>query len=273
MFPEAWKAAVLGALQGATEFLPISSSGHLVVVPALFGWAPPPLAFDVAVHWATAAAVLIYFRREWWTLGLAGLKWLKRPGQPPSDAAFLLLMIGLATLPAAVIGLAFEESFEALFGRPEAAAGMLLATAAILVSAEKASGARRESAAETPLPAVRPVQALVVGLAQALAIVPGISRSGATIAAGLVSGLSREDAARFSFLIATPIILGAGLLSLPDLADAPEHLDVVAVGMAAAFAVGYASIAWLLRFVARRRLYPFAAYVTVFGLVALALLR
>lgn len=260
------RGALLGALQGATEFLPVSSSGHLVVVPALVGWPTPSLSFDTAVHWATAAAVLAYFRRDWRRMLSGGMAW--RPGAT-TPAATDLALIAVATVPAAAAGLLFRDFFEGLFATPTLAAAMLVVTGAMLTGAEVVS---RHRSARSNIP---PAVALFIGLAQALAIVPGISRSGATIAAGMVAGLRREEATRFSFLLAAPIVIGAGSLQLAHFVRGGAiagDVAVMAVGAAAALVVGYAAIELLLDFVRRRPLLPFAAYTAALGLAAIWLL-
>jgi undecaprenyl-diphosphatase len=253
---------LLGALQGATEFIPVSSSGHLVVVPWLLGWSDPGLAFQAIIHLGTAAAVAVYFRRDLLALASALLPGARRDG----DARLLIRLI-VATIPAAAIGYAFESHFEALFSRPPQAAVHLLVTGVLLVTAERL-GRHAEGLSQ---PSV--AGAIIIGLAQALAILPGISRSGATIAAGLMVGLKRSEAAHFSFLMAVPVIAGAGALELAQLASS-NRLTISApdllLGLIAAALVGYGSIAWLLAYLRTRRLYPFALYCWLVGAVALA---
>jgi len=266
------QALFLGVLQGATEFLPVSSSGHLVLAPWLLGWDSPGLAFDAVVHWGTAVAVVVYFWRDWVSLVQAALRWVSRTlrrartAPEPSQGERLVWLIVLGTVPAAVIGYLLEDFFEGMFGRPAAAAGFLLVTAALLTISEWLGRRERD------LDALNWLDALVVGLAQALAIFPGISRSGATIAAGLSRGLRREPAARFSFLLATPVILGAGLFKVVDLARVgglAAQVPTLAVGFISAGVVGLACIHFLLRYLQRRRLYPFAVYCAVLGVACL----
>lgn len=281
------RAAVLGLVQGMTEFLPVSSSGHLVILPELLGWPPPGLSFDVAVHVATAAAVLIAFRDDWLTMLTAAARGV-RHGRPLEEpAARLLALLVLASLPAAVAGLALESAVEAFLSEgarsaARASAAMLLVTGALLASSE-ARGARAATDPAAPARLVDaeslgPGRAMLIGVAQAVAIIPGISRSGATIAAGLALGLPRAEAARFSFLLATPIIFGAGSLRLADLAAGDggqgQAPSLLAVGLGATVAgiVGFASIAWLMRILRGRSLFAFAAYTWAFGLLALLLL-
>ena len=259
------QALLLGVLQGATEFLPISSSGHLVLLPWLLGWPAPGLAFDAVVHWGTALAVIAYFWRDW--VALVKSTNLKSPNL--KSEAWLIL---LGTLPAALIGYLLKDFFEGMFARPVAAAIFLLLTAAILAASEHFG--RRERDLDT----LAWPDALMIGLAQALAIFPGISRSGATIAAGLARGLRREPAARFSFLLATPIILGAGLLQTMDLAQAGDlatQAPTLLVGFVTAGIVGFGCIHFLMRYLQHHRLYPFAVYCAIAGVACLlvALMR
>lgn len=265
------QALILGILQGATEFLPVSSSGHLVLLPWLLSWTAPGLAFDALVHWGTALAVLGYFWRDWLAL-LRGAWQAIRTRSLADPQARLLLLLVLGTVPAALVGFLLEDFFESMFARPVAAAGFLLVTAALLTLAEGWS--RRVRGLET----LSWLDALVVGAAQAVAILPGISRSGATIAAGMGRGVKRESAARFSFLLSTPIILGAGVLQLADLAQAGDlaaQAPALLIGFLAAFASGLGCIHFLLRYLQRRPLYPFAVYCALFGIACLivALLR
>jgi undecaprenyl-diphosphatase len=271
------QAFFLGVLQGATEFLPVSSSGHLVLVPWLFKWPSPGLTFDAVVHWGTAVAVVVYFWRDWASLVPAAFRSLSSisgketrffgknlvSGSVGSRLAWLIL---LGTVPAALIGYLLEDFFEGMFARPVAAAGFLLVTAALLSASERLG--RRERDLDT----LAWPDALIIGLGQALAIFPGISRSGATIAAGLARGLRREPAARFSFLLATPIILGAGLLKVVDLAQMgglAAQAPVLVAGFLSAGLVGFGCIHFLLRYLQRRRLYPFAIYCAAAGVACL----
>jgi undecaprenyl-diphosphatase len=273
------QAFILGVLQGATEFLPVSSSGHLVLVPWLLGWPSPGLAFDAVVHWGTAAAVIVYFWREWLTI-LEGA-WLtvmgkRRDGGPEgegSDASengeansILLWLILLGTVPGVLVGFFLEDFFERMFARPMAAAVFLFVTAVLLTVSERLG--RRERG----LNDLGFLDALFIGVGQALAIFPGISRSGSTIATGLVRGMKRRPAAHFSFLLATPIILGAGLLKVVDLVQAGglrAQAPALAAGFAASAVVGLACVHFLLRYLKSRRLYPFAVYCAAFGAFSL----
>ncbi len=276
----AFRALFLGLLQGATEFLPVSSSGHLVLVPWLLGWPVPGLAFDTLVHWGTTIAVIAYFWQDWARLLRGAWYGLRTRSLDHPDARLLILLV-LATIPGALAGALLEDFFEGMFARPVAAAGFLLLTAAILTLAESA-WARRSSAPEGNSPralsALSWSDALTVGLAQAVAILPGVSRSGATIAAGLGRGLEREAAARFSFLLSTPIILGAGAMQMLQLFQTggwAGEAPTLIVGFLAALVSGGLSIHFLLRYVRRRPLYPFALYCVLLGVLGLvaAILR
>lgn len=259
------QAIILGILQGATEFLPVSSSGHLVLVPWLLGWEPGSLAFDTMVHWGTMLAVLAYFWRDWLRLLQGGWRMLRRRDVSDAEGRLLLLVI-VATLPAAIIGFFLEGFFESLFANPPMTAAFLLATAALLVVAERLGNPARQ------IDSVRWADALIVGVAQAAAILPGVSRSGATIASGLWRGLQRDAAARFSFLMATPIIFGAGAKQLLDLASAgglAAEAGPMLAGFLSAAVVGYACIWWLMDYLKRQRLYVFAVYCAAFGVFCL----
>lgn len=261
-----WQALVLGALQGATEFLPVSSSGHLVLLPWLLGWHSTELAFGALVHLGTLLSLLVYFWRDVVALLLAGLQTL-RTRRIESEQQRMAWLIVLATIPAAVAGALFEDWFASLFSSPVLAAGMLLVTGCLLFVSERVGHGSKSAERVTWRDAV------VVGVAQAVAIVPGISRSGSTMAAGLLSGLKRGEAARFSFLLSIPIVAGAGGLELVQtLADGvPGELAPSIVAGAAAAVVGFAAVSGLLRYVRGRSLVPFAVYCWAFGGVCILL--
>ena len=260
-----WQAILLGILQGATEFLPVSSSGHLVIVPHLLGWPDPGLALDTILHLGTLVAILIYFWSDLWRLARAALTSL-RTWQLDDPNARLAWAIVVATVPGAILGVLLQDVFEQLFGMPKAAAGFLLVTAALLMLSEYL--AKRE----LPITAMSWWHALWIGLAQALAIVPGLSRSGSTIAAGLFLGYRREDATRFSFLLSVPIVLGGGLYQVYKLLNAGMSVvqfQIFGAGFLAAGITGYLAIAGLLVLVRRRSLWPFALYCATFGVLVL----
>lgn len=261
-----FQALFLGVLQGLTEFLPVSSSGHLVIVPWLLGWSQASLTFDTMVHWGTLLAVVIYFRREIVLYVRAAWESLRRRSLDVPHAR-VAWAIAVGSIPAALAGLLLESTFEALFQAPRKAAAFLLVTAALLVVSELIG--RRTRGLES----VGLLDGFLIGVGQALAITPGISRSGATIATGLARGLERDAAARFSFLLGLPIIFGAGLMQLKDVAagSTPESTFTLAVGFLAAAISGYLAIHTLLRFVRRHSLYVFAVYCAVVGALVLLL--
>jgi undecaprenyl-diphosphatase len=265
------QAILLGLLQGATEFIPVSSSGHLVLVPWLLKWGEPGLVFDTVVHWGTLVAVLLYFWRDWWRLLTAWLRGLLRWDWRDPDARLLWWLI-VGSIPAAVLGFLLESFFESLFGQPAWVSFFLLVTAGLLALSERL-GRRRRALTDLGW-----LDALLIGLGQAVAIAPGISRSGATMAAGLFRDLERPAAARFSFLLATPVIFGAGLVQLLGLFGAPNaaaQAPALVVGFLAAAISGYLCIWGLLHYLQRGRLYPFAIYCACAGVFCLvvALLR
>jgi undecaprenyl-diphosphatase len=264
-----FQAIVLGIVQGATEFLPISSSGHLVIVPWILGWELEPKAafvFDVLVQLGTLLAVIFYFRADLWAIARAMSLGLlhRRPFEHPLSRRGYLLV--LASLPAGAAGLVFKPAVEQSFGSPPAAGLFLLVTSLILAASERL-GKRLAG-----LDQLSTADALVIGLAQALSIFPGISRSGSTIAGGLIRNLTRPEAARFSFLMSIPIMLGAGAVAALDAAAIPNlaaFLPGLAAGFFAATLVGYLSIRWMLAYVARRPLTVFIAYCFASGLAVL----
>jgi undecaprenyl-diphosphatase len=246
-----FQAFVLGMVQGLGEFLPISSSGHLIVVPWLLAWPEHGLSFDVALHVGTLAAVVLAFAWDWWRMLGAAARGIAT-GRPFADPdARLLWLLALASVPGAVAGLLLEHWAETTFRSPVIVASTLAGMGLVLWAADRRAG-RGEPRAVT----LR--DALLVGLAQAAAIVPGVSRSGATISMGLFLGHRREDAARFSFLLATPITLGAALVKARHLVGGGDQ--GVLLGMATAAVFGLLSIRLLLRYVRTRDYTPFVYY-------------
>ncbi len=260
--PNTVQAVILGLIQGLTEFLPVSSSGHLVLAQRLLGLREPVLTFDIALHLGTLVAVIIFFRRD-----IAGIvQGILGRGAERTSYTRLLLLIILGSLPTAVVGLAFKDTFEAMFASVTAVGVSLLITGALLLAAGLAGRPRRDLA-ET-----RSWHALLIGLAQGLAITPGISRSGSTISTALLLGLKRELAVRFSFLLSIPAILGAvalQVLDLPagaDLAWGPLLLGALVAGLS-----GWLALKLLLDLVKRGRIHWFAYYCGALGLLALVL--
>jgi undecaprenyl-diphosphatase len=270
------QSVVIGAVQGLTEFVPVSSSAHLVIVPFLFRWPIPDLAFDVAVHLGTALAVVVYFRSDLWGFVLGTARTLARRGDEGDRLhARLTGLLAVGSIPAAIAGLLLEGVFESLFTTTEdvdrigalVVAVFLLGTAALLVAADAVYRRRAETARDLRTISLR--DAVVVGLFQAVAIAPGISRSGATIAAGIFRGFSREAAARFSFLLSLPAIIGAAIISLPDLPPGADW-GAMAAATAVAAVTGFLAIAFLLRYLRTRVLRPFAVYCVLAAAVTIA---
>jgi undecaprenyl-diphosphatase len=283
-----FQAFVLGLVQGATEFIPVSSSGHLQAIPFLFGWESGTLEFDVAIHVGTLIAVLIVFRTDLRDM----LRAVLRPGRDAGAtrvARRLVVLLAVASVPAAVFGLLARDVVGAAFDEPLAVAAFLCVTALLLWWSERRRtdlGTLEPDPAHAAEVTARELGrlswrgALGIGGAQALAILPGISRSGATIAAGMALGLSRGAAARFSFLLLIPVTVGAALVTLPGLGQVqdgslPFGTAQVLVGIATSAVSGYLAIRFLLALVARRSLVPFARYVLVLAalIVAVALVR
>jgi undecaprenyl-diphosphatase len=255
------QAVVLGIVQGLTEFLPVSSSGHLIVVPALLGWDDPfieSLAFSVMLHVATLLALLIYFREDWRRIIPAGLATLgdrSFRGDPDRKLAWLLVA---STVPAVIVGVALNDLIETAFREPRLVAITLVVGGALLWIADRLGSRRREMSSLTfPL-------AMGIGAAQAIALVPGVSRSGISISAGLFAGLTREAAARYAFLMATPITAGAGAWELRKIVSGEAGVDLPIVpllaGMVAALIAGLLAIAVVLRYLRSNGVGVFVAY-------------
>jgi undecaprenyl-diphosphatase len=255
------QAIVLGIVQGLTEFLPVSSSGHLIVVPALLGWGDPfieSLAFSVMLHMATLLALLIFFRSDWLRLVPAGLATLRDRsfrGDPDRRLAWLLVA---STVPAVIVGVLLDDLIETAFREPRLVAMTLVAGAAVLWIADRIGSKEREISGLTFSAAIG------IGAAQALALVPGVSRSGISISAGLFAGLDRESAARFAFLMATPITAGAGLWELRKILSGEVGVELPIVpllaGMAASLVAGLLAIAVLMRYLRTNGVGIFVVY-------------
>lgn len=259
-----FQALVLGVLQGLAEFLPISSSAHLTLAPWLFHWRDPGLAFDVALHFGTLIAVVWYFRHQWITLigAVASIIAHRRVETEQERRAVYLI---IATIPGAIAGLALEKYAESTFRDPKLVATVLIIMGVVLWWIDK------RSARDRPLESITWVDALLIGLAQMFAIIPGVSRSGSTITAGRALRLTREGAAIFSFLMSMPIIAAASLLKLPHVLKT-EGIDAqLVVGVLASAVSGWLAISVLLRFVVRRSYGIFAVYRVVVGLIVLAI--
>ena len=259
-------AIALGIVQGLTEFIPVSSSAHLVTIPNLMRWPDMGLAFDVACHWGTVAALILYFRRDWKAILTT---FVRRESSGSDVGGRMLIPIIAACIPAALVGLVLNEKIEALRTWPllvPAIALVLIGVGLVMLLAERV-GKKRRGIGE-----MNRLDYAVIGIAQALALFPGVSRSGITISAGLFRNLDRAAAARFSFLLSTPIILGAGLLELTKV-----FISGFPAGQAAPFAIGfvtsalsgYLAIRFLMRYLARRPLDVFVTYRVCFGVFLL----
>lgn len=263
------QAVILGIVQGLTEFIPVSSSGHLVLVPHMLGWEfskSHAFIFDVLVQWGTLFAVFVYFWRDLLDIGTAFLQALIS-GRPfaTNDARMGWYLI-LATIPAVVVGLLGKDLIEAAFSSATATGFFLLITAVLLVSAERIGHRNRR------MEQVHWFDALWIGCSQVLALLPGISRSGATIAGGMTRNLDRSSSARFSFLMSVPVMLGAGVLAFKDLfaIQAAENFFLpLFVGFLAAMISGYIAIRWLIAYLNNHSLYIFAGYCLIAGVLIL----
>jgi undecaprenyl-diphosphatase len=283
---EIWQAIVLGIVQGLTEFLPISSSAHLIIFPWLFDWETPGLSFDASLHLGTLVAVLVYFRRDIVRMVAAIPHALSNPFgllrgevETPDDRdidARMGLLIVVATIPGLIIGLLFESRIDEFFhtdstsGRAIAVIATMMIVVGLVMLAAERIGAR-----QLTVPGMRWKDAAIIGVAQAVALIPGTSRSGATISAGLFRGLTRADAARFSFLAGMPLVLGAGLKTLVDAIGEgmTRHEAALFVsGAVSAGIVGFLAISGLLRYLERRSTLVFVVYRIAFGLFLFAML-
>jgi undecaprenyl-diphosphatase len=245
-----------GLIQGLTEFLPVSSSGHLVLIPALFDRPGPDLATNAMLHLGTLAAVLVYYRSD-----------IARMAKFDKPARRLITLLLIGTVPAVILGLLFEDKVEELISEPRKVAFMLIVTGIILL------GTTLLRLGDKQITDVQPRDSVLIGLAQAMALIPGISRSGMTISAGLARGLKRTEAARFAFLLGIPVIAAAGLLQMVDALRLGDPIpSTVWVGVVVAGLTGYAAIAILLRLLTRVGLAPFGLYCVTFGAVAMVVL-
>ncbi|HET8892816.1 MAG TPA: undecaprenyl-diphosphate phosphatase [Gaiellaceae bacterium] len=274
----------LAALQGATELFPVSSLGHAVVVPALFHLGfkqsdPDLVPILTLLHLGTAGALLVLYRDEWWRIIRGFVRAAIRGTIETSDER-LAMMLVVGTIPTGVVGFFFVKQLSSLFGDPRASSAFLIVNAGILAGAEvfrrRDERRRRETRAPAGYAGVDGLTlrtAVIVGACQMAALFPGISRSGVTMAAGLVAGLRHEEAARFAFLLATPIILSAGLLEVPSLNGSGSTLAIGAGGAVLAGVVSYLSARFLLRYLRFGRLDPFAYYCAALGTAGLVFIR
>jgi len=275
-------AIVLGIIQGLTEFLPVSSSAHLILVPWLCGWNPEGLVFDVSLHVGTAIALLAYFWRDWILLAREVVTGIAAGNLSGNARRRLGWYLVIGTLPAMGVGLALENYVESRFRSPLISVFTLVAFALLLYYAERRGKRGR------PLDRIRLADSLWIGASQALALIPGVSRSGITISAGLLRDFDRSSAARFSFLLSTPVIVGAGLLQVwhlvktvrrPALATAAGLLtgpgdikwSILAAGVASSMIVGFLCIRYFLRYIQKNSLMPFVIYRILLALLVLVM--
>jgi len=262
------KAVVLGVIQGLTEFLPISSSAHLRIFPELFGWGDPGAAFTAVIQIGTELAVLIYFRKDIWRIGSAWVRSIVQPEYRGTLDARMGWYIIVGSLPIVVLGVLLKDVIESDFRNLWIIGTTLIVLGVVLGIADRIGGTDR------PLGKIGLKDAVLMGLAQALAIIPGVSRSGATISMGRFLGLDREAATRFAFLLAIPAVVGAGVFELKEIPHG--HNDFgwgpTLTATVVSFVVGYAAIAWLLRYVSTRSYTPFVVYRILLGAGTLILL-
>jgi undecaprenyl-diphosphatase len=268
-----FQAVILGVIQGLTEFLPISSSGHLVVLPNIFGWAPHPLVFDTTLHLGTAAALGIFFFKDLWNIFVSFFKdvWNHEENfKKYSDDGKMGLYILLGSIPAGLLGLMFEDVFETVFRNVSWVILFLLLGSILMSVAEKLKLWERKKSK-----GLNYLKAFVIGIFQSLALFPGLSRSGATISGGMLFGLDREKAARFSFLLSVPIVVAAGLYKFyeskamfldPTVSLHIEPMFLIA-GFISSFLVGLGAIKFLLNFLKKNSLWVFVVYRAILILV------
>ncbi len=265
------QAIILGIIQGATEFLPVSSSGHLVITPHLLGWTIPAeqvFVFDMLVQMGTLLAVIVYFWHDLWAISSVTLTSLWRPNLYSRYEVRMGIYLIIATIPAVIIGFLFLDTIEAAFHDPKATAGFLLLTAALLLIGERVGKRTRQ------LTELHWHDALVIGVFQAIALFPGVSRSGATITGGMLRDMDRPAAARFSFLMSVPVMLAAAVLLLVDLFQMPNLAVFSApllAGFIAAAVVGYIAIHWLIKFLERNPISFFSVYLVGLSLLVFIL--
>jgi undecaprenyl-diphosphatase len=263
------EAIVLGILQGLTEFLPISSSAHQLIAPAMLGWEDPGAAFTAVTQLGTEAAVLIYFRNDIWSIATVWLRSLYRPVLRSTVHARMGWYLIVATIPIGLLGLTFESQIE------NGARDLYLVGTVLIVFGLVLGYADRVGTHERELGQISTRDGILIGLAQSLALIPGVSRSGATMSAGLLLGLDRTAAARFSFLLAIPAVVLSGLFQLAGVLSGDEGngdpLGYILLATVIAFFVGYAAIAWLLRYLTTHSVRLFVGYRVVLGALVLGL--
>lgn len=257
------KAIILGIIQGVAEFLPISSSAHLILFPYLFGWEESGLAFDIALHFGTMMAVLAIFFKDWWNLFIGAIKDIKDKKKSTNGRMFWYLII--ATVPAALTGLLLDDVIENIIRNKIWIIALALAIMGLLIYIGD-KWASKHYKKETKFEDISLKQALIVGVSQAFAVIPGFSRSGTTILAGRLQGISKEAITKFTFLLSVPVICGATILKIGDLAFTKE----VIVGIISSFAMGVISIKFLLSYIKKHDFSIFAFYRVIFALIVFA---
>lgn len=255
-----FRAVILGIIQGIAEFLPISSSAHLILFPYLFGWKESGLSFDVALHFGTMLAVLAVFFKDWWILFIGALKGIKEKRQNNNSKMFWYLVA--ATIPAALAGLLFEDVIENVIRGKIWIIALALAIMGILIFVGD-KWAEMHYKIETKFENISLKQAFIIGVAQIFALIPGFSRSGTTILVGRLQGLSKEAATKFTFLLSVPVITGATILKLKDLVFTKD----VIVGVISSFAMGIIAIKFLLGYIKKHDFSIFAFYRVIFALI------
>ncbi len=262
-----FESLVLGVVQGVTEFLPISSTAHLRIVPALLGWGDPGAAYTAVLQLGSLLAVIGYFLPELWKMVRAAVAALGDRSRPAPRPARELLYLIVGTIPAGIAGVAFRHAIEGSLRSLWVIALALIVVALLLAVVERRARHVRE------FEEITLGDALLIGCAQAFAVIPGVSRSGSTLAAAMALGLKREAAARFSFLLSVPVVAAAGIFEMPKVLKAHDlHAGTLVIGLLAAAVAGYASIAWLLRFLRARSTIPFVIYRVALGLILIAML-
>ena len=257
-----FRAIILGIIQGIAEFLPISSSAHLIIFPYLFGWEESGLAFDVALHFGTMMAVILIFFKDWWNLFVGAIKDVKEKKKTTNGKMFWYLII--ATIPAALAGVLLDNVIEDVIRNKVWIIALALAIMGLLIYVGD-KWASKHYKKETEFEDITLKQALIVGISQAFAVIPGFSRSGTTILAGRLQGISKEAITKFTFLISVPVICGATILKVGDLALTKE----VIVGIITSFATGIIAIKFLLRYIKKHDFSIFAFYRVILAIIVL----